>query len=302
MLNTFKNDLRNELPKFIPANITIEEKEIAKANQCLHALIFKMPECCAAPTMYIEDLFEAYKAGGSITEIAKCIADVVENSAEMARNVSDNFMPDTWDGVKDRLSVRLIGIEKNQKFLDDVPYKYVGGGLALIAEVVGDEIIDGYVSAVVNSGLLDDFGVSKETLLETALKSSEEHDPAVMKELSATLFGGQAENLLDQDEKIPEGSMKGMYILTNKEGFFGAKCLFYPGVMEKAASLLGGSYYILPSSIHEVLFVPEDPELDKDRLITMVSEANSTIVDEKDILATAVYRYDAEKNVFEQIA
>ena len=48
----------------------------------------------------------------------------------------------------------------------------------------------------------------------------------------------------EADEELP------MYVLTNKQKQFGAGVIFYPGIMEQAANLLGDHFYILPSSIH----------------------------------------------------
>ena len=48
-----------------------------------------------------------------------------------------------------------------------------------------------------------------------------------------------------------------MYVMSNEERSFGAACIFYEGVMEMIYGVIRENYYIIPSSIHEVIILPE---------------------------------------------
>ena len=89
-----------------------------------------------------------------------------------------------------------------------------------------------------------------------------------------------------------------MYVLSNKERLNGAATLFYPGIMQLVASEFGGSYYILPSSIHEVILIPDDGNMDIEFLLSMVTSINKDGLLPEDKLTDSVYYYDAEKNKF----
>ena len=93
-----------------------------------------------------------------------------------------------------------------------------------------------------------------------------------------------------------------MYVLTNSTGSLGAAALFYPDVKEKAAELMGSDYYILPSSVHEVILVPDNPSIDAKDLCKMVKEANRTVVEEKDILSDNVYHYSREDRRLDKVS
>ena len=82
-----------------------------------------------------------------------------------------------------------------------------------------------------------------------------------------------------------------MYILTNKERRYGAGTIFYPGIMEQAQKLLGDNFYILPSSIHECILIPEEGNYDQDRLSEMVAEINEQHVDAREVLSDQAYYY-----------
>lgn len=103
---------------------------------------------------------------------------------------------------------------------------------------------------------------------------------------------GPAMPLPPQDKSMPV-----MTIVTNVKGMFGAAVLFYDGVMEDVSKRLGGDYFVLPSSKHEVICVPAMTQ-NADLLREMVRDINRTEVDEKDLLSDNVYYYNAEDKTF----
>ena len=56
-----------------------------------------------------------------------------------------------------------------------------------------------------------------------------------------------------------------------------------------------GNFYILPSSIHEIIAVPASGGFEIAMLYSMVKEVNSTAVSEEDFLSDIVYFYDGNK-------
>jgi hypothetical protein len=93
-----------------------------------------------------------------------------------------------------------------------------------------------------------------------------------------------------------------MYVLTNTSGSLGAAALFYPDVKDKAAELIGSDYYILPSSTHEVILVPDSAGINPKELCEMVKQANRTVVDEKDILSDNVYHYSRDERRLDKVS
>ena len=59
---------------------------------------------------------------------------------------------------------------------------------------------------------------------------------------------------------------------------------------------LGENYYILPSSIHEVIVVPESKSPVKQDLEEMVREINETQVEEEEILSYRAYYFSRKEN------
>ena len=58
-------------------------------------------------------------------------------------------------------------------------------------------------------------------------------------------------------------------------------------------------FFILPSSIHEVLLVKDDGNVNFTELKNMVEEVNATQVAPEEKLTDSVYHYDSKEHIFE---
>ena len=72
--------------------------------------------------------------------------------------------------------------------------------------------------------------------------------------------------------------------------------LLCPAVMDNIAEKVGKDFYLLPSSIHEALVVPDRPDMEVDSLAAMVREVNATQVAKDEQLSDHVYRYDYDNH------
>ena len=83
-----------------------------------------------------------------------------------------------------------------------------------------------------------------------------------------------------------------MYVLTNRQKMNGAACMFYPGVLEDFGKKLGRDFYLLPSSVHEVILLPDTDKGLNEALKQLIWEVNRTKVAPEEVLSDALYRYD----------
>lgn len=68
-------------------------------------------------------------------------------------------------------------------------------------------------------------------------------------------------------------------------------------IKERIYKMLGKNYYILPSSIHELIVIPADVHILKEELLEMVKEINEQVLDPTDILTNSIYLYNGEEGV-----
>lgn len=83
-----------------------------------------------------------------------------------------------------------------------------------------------------------------------------------------------------------------IYVLTNTKGFLGAAGLLLDSLLADFADLIENNFFILPSSIHEALLVPEDDGIDIESLNEMVCTVNESEVNPQEVLSDHAYHYD----------
>lgn len=84
-----------------------------------------------------------------------------------------------------------------------------------------------------------------------------------------------------------------LYYATNRSNEEGASVILIPEWMEQISQKMSGDYYIIPSSVHEVIILPVIAE-DINVLTKIVREINKEVVAPKDRLSNTVYRYDSK--------
>lgn len=81
-------------------------------------------------------------------------------------------------------------------------------------------------------------------------------------------------------------------MLTNHLRNWGASVLLYSGRLESIGAYFKENYYILPSSIHEVIIIPESRALPREEMECVIREVNETQVQAEEFLSDHVYYYD----------
>lgn len=97
---------------------------------------------------------------------------------------------------------------------------------------------------------------------------------------------------LDEMTGFPESGIP-IYVLTNPENFLGAGGIVLPSVLTQLSDFFIQDFYILPSSIHEVIVIPVDRiNYTPKQLAKMVGNTNRYFVRKLDVLSAHVYRAD----------
>lgn len=92
--------------------------------------------------------------------------------------------------------------------------------------------------------------------------------------------------------EVPEDFQDELMVITNDTKIYGAGMIFCKDALEEARlKMREDVIYILPSSIHEILAVPEG---DVKNYENMVSTVNDTQVEAKERLSYHVYKWDGE--------
>ena len=120
---------------------------------------------------------------------------------------------------------------------------------------------------------------------------------SIIRPILTSLLIGIKKDVLDElQQGITYTGENILYVLTNQIRSFGASVILYDGCLEMIGKYLGDNYFVLPSSIHEVIIMPEKKApWGGVGLSEMVQEINRTQVDDEDVLSDYAYYYDCEK-------
>jgi hypothetical protein len=265
-------------------------QEVLKNNRMRNGITLRNVGQVVAPTIYVEEFFESYNAGEmDIPEIADKIIDITEKNQMPLEQKLDEFT--NWEYAKDRVMPVLLSKDTNEELLKSLVYTDTKTDIAECYVVVLSENSEqGRMSVKVTKELFKNYGIKKTELKSAARKNAlQSMEFKSMAETLREMMGDMADIM-----GIPEEE-NGMWVLSNKSKTNGAGVLFVPPVLKKVAKRTGKeSFFILPSSIHEVLVVTEDG-VDKDTLKGMVVDVNATQVAPEDKLTDSVYFYDGKK-------
>lgn len=90
-----------------------------------------------------------------------------------------------------------------------------------------------------------------------------------------------------------------LYLATTKNLQYGASVICTDDFFKQAAQQVGGDYYILPSSINEVILMKGGATMKPTELRQLVEEINANELDEVERLTDNAYHYDARKDLLE---
>lgn len=214
-----------------------------------------------------------------------------------------------FDSARESLFIRVNNLENNAEYLKNLPYTVVEDMAITYHLVVGRDKHD-ISSAPITNDILEKYGVSKEELHQVALENSTKIFPAKIMDLNVMMreeteaklreLNYSEEEIKEELEQFSESSDGLTTVVTNDVKINGAAVIFYPEIMDELAKQAGGDYFILPSSVNEVLIMPDNGFVSYQELQEMVTSINATEVAPYEKLTDQVYHYDPIDRVFEK--
>ena len=302
----FADEVAAGIMKYFPEDRQVQCRvvETKKNNNVSRVgLTFREEGDNVGPVIYMEPYREAAIDGRPMSEIMGEIADVVNRSKDKTGLIGSLDYGD-YESIKEYLSVTLVNGRDNRQMLSQMPHRQIDD-LVLILELKFP-MEEGIGSVKVSHELAKQWEVDTDALFSQAQENALKAEPPCLQRLEETMLAialgsDAAQNLLEQEHITPEEVPSQLYVLSNVSKNKGAAVLSYPGVLEKADQLLPQGFYILPSSVHELLIVPKSPELNPKELGEMVRTINRSEVAKEDQLSDRVYEYDREAGKIRQV-
>ncbi len=308
---SFVDDITEMVKCRLGTEYDINVIKVTKNNSIeLDSLVIRQKGRNFAPNIYLLPYYEAYMNGVSLQELTNRLCDATNNySAPFPEKNLELSIKE----MKNNVVIRLVNYDKNKKLLESIPYiKYLD--LALIFHCLVHTVGEGIGTIRITNEHLELWNMTVEEMKSLALKNTMKKFPATIRSMEEVIGELLVEELnepslpSDLQEEInlfkqetrhlrEENSKTNMYILSNIKGINGAACILYKNVLKQFAEQHQSDFFILPSSIHEVILIPYHNSISYEQLTKMVQEVNLTQVAGDEVLSDKVYYYSRSKNV-----
>ncbi len=293
MTKTTLKDLAKEaivlLRKMFGEGIEFECTEYCKSNEVLTGIALKLPGCSSIPVVRLDDMPD------NIT--AKDIANVAATTFQEALRDFKKLPTApklTRENVLENVVIQALGRKRNRQMLKTHPHITLLDLAGIFRVPVGPYKRNSLTTALVTNQVAEKLELTVDELVEAARRNT------------VRKFGIEFQNTqrmalcsLLRQPFVPEHfetmsmSESGLYTLTTHIRINGAALILLPDVLEQIGDKAGMDYFVLPSSIHEVLIAKDDGLLAAKELKEIVYQNNRTevAVKKEDVLSDNVYFY-----------
>ena len=236
----------------------------------------------------VKDLYERCMEGSSMESISYSVQDEIEKLKTVGM-LEGEMTPDSYQKIRKYLFVKPLNKKAHSLELEDAVHKDVGDIACVVYMMLSNT--NEYFCVKIKNQHLKQWKMTKEAVMEEALKNTCQMTPPFIytngKNKSGGSFMDNGAFCLSKSDKV-----MGVQLCTNaKEN--GAVSVFFPGVLQRLAQLMGSDLYILFTSGNEsTIYSANESNLEdiKDELHIMETDYDNGIWYE-DSLSEELYYY-----------
>lgn len=236
------------------------------------------------PTVYVNHYYQERLSEDEFIKIADTVLKMQRECGLLPQQELEEMMD--FHIMRERIRCRLISREKNEALLKEVPW-LPWLDLAIVFYLQVPKRVVKHATALIHTSHMNFWGVTPEEICHAAAENM----------AKMQVFLEPMETFLGDMDFEPLSS--GMHILSNSRKIFGAVAIIDPKIQRMCLERLGESFYILPSSIHEVLLLPESLATTREELDQLIQEVNEACVSREEYLSDHAYYCSAEKEEVE---
>lgn len=293
----FKEQLRNDLLGVLPKDmqdVEINFQHTEKLQKGSYdGMMVRQVGQPIGMNVDLNRFYSEYENGTSYEECLEELGAIVSHNLYEMPKINVEQLND-YERLKPMLSIQVVSTEPNVDMLANIPHKEIED-LSMVYRFVTNEDQENIQSILVTNKMLEVYGISAEQVHHDALEMAPIYKPMEIRSMAEVV-----REMMGDDfpiEMMEADDM--MYVATTECKSMGAGVIAYPGFIEKAAEKVNGDFYLLPSSLYEVLLVPDRGCRSYHELESMVREVNETQVSPEERLSDNVYHYDSKAKIFE---
>lgn len=251
-------------------------------------------EVCA---LYVRDLYDEFQNGWSMENIIEEILkrlDTISHSEcfEKSKNLEN------YEKVKEDLFIRLLNVVKHRDELQNAIFRTVGDIALVLYARMGE--LDGCSTSIkIKQHMLQKWEKDEQTVFNDALLNTYFISPPRIYCWEKLIYNMsyEGENFMNLLFDLPLKKDTFGNCLSTSTRTNGAVAVFLPGVAQRLGYLLGGGFYMVFTSVHEVMIHSEE-NTDPRKLKEVLAETIEETTPEEDFLTYYVYHYDPETGQF----
>lgn len=290
--------VREEVDKRTEDCYKVRLDDVRKNNGVvLRGLTVTQDDSNISPTIYLNSYYEEYiKGRATLVNVVNDVMDTYRRN-KVNQSVDMRYFLN-YESVKERVIYKLVNTEKNKELLEDVPHiEFLDLSIIFQCLVAQEDL--GRASILIHNVHLKLWEVSVDTLYQAAKENTQRLQEYEIKGITEVLrdimCAEEVENIADEDCISAFSGSVPMYVLSNKNRVEGAACMLYPNLIRDFAEAIQSSFYIIPSSIHELLLLPTEHLEESQEIKHMIREINDTQVSVEEVLSYSLYLYDKEE-------
>lgn len=245
----------------------------------------------------VKDLYERCMEGSSMESISYSVQDEIEKLKTVGM-LEGEMTPDSYQKIRKYLFVKPLNKKAHSLELEDAVHKDVGDIACVVYMMLSNT--NEYFCVKIKNQHLKQWKMTKEAVMEEALKNTCQMTPPFIytngKNKSGGSFMDNGAFCLSKSDKV-----MGVQLCTNaKEN--GAVSVFFPGVLQRLAQLMGSDLYILFTSGNESTIYSanesnlEDIKTELNEMVieyrnAMVFKCRNGMVFEEKLLSEELYYY-----------
>lgn len=278
--------------RFPGADISIQE--VSKLQgESYTGMAVRLENNDVGVTLDLKPFYEGFESDLAFDDVMDLIEHSVESTIQYLPHYDTNTLAD-YGQMKETLTIQLVPVAGNEEKLSQIPHKTLED-MALVYRFELENNAQGSSSILLTNDMLTTYNITADQLHADAIEAAVKNHPAKLQNLNDVMreMMGDMSSLLLMEAPSP------MWVATVDDGQHGAGVIQYPGFLDQAAKTLGGDFYVLPSSIHEVLLIADDGSMELSYLEETVRSINEADVAPEDRLSYSVFRYNSEEHIFE---
>ncbi len=249
-----------------------------------------------SPVMYVDDYYEDYVKGilsiPQIVDALKMGCACNELSVQSLDNIKD------YNAMRSKIRMAVINYQANIPELEGRPNRR----FLDLAVVYYMEMKEVHVSATcaITNHIMEEWGINEMELFRQGCENQRHYDTACIERMDDIIAQFLKENPDEEKKKMFEEQRANavespMFVATNPRRNYGAVCIIDTFFLQKVADTIASNLIILPSSVHEIIIVPEEDGMKNFVDSAGVEEINSITVDAEEQLSNSIYLFDRKK-------